>query len=68
MIKLKKCFCYSATEIINFDSSQPSTSIQIRLSDGSRLTGRFNLTHTIGDLRLFITTYVTLTNYLFRFD
>ncbi|KAJ6596469.1 Thioredoxin [Pseudolycoriella hygida] len=45
-----------AKEIINLDSSQPTTSIQIRLSDGSRLTGRFNLSHTIADLRLFITT------------
>lgn len=40
------------------DATQPSTTIQIRLSDGSRLTGRFNLSHTIADLRLFITTYV----------
>jgi len=45
-----------ANEVIHMDPNQPNTTIQIRLSDGSRLTGRFNLSHTIGDLRLFITT------------
>lgn len=30
--------------------------MQIRLSDGSRLTAKFNLTSTVGDLRRFIST------------
>ncbi|XP_026466888.1 NSFL1 cofactor p47-like isoform X2 [Ctenocephalides felis] len=38
------------------DESSPSTNIQVRLSDGSRLSGRFNHSHTIGDLRRYITT------------
>eukprot|EP01125_Pyxidicula_operculata_P013206 TRINITY_DN4367_c0_g3_i1.p1 TRINITY_DN4367_c0_g3~~TRINITY_DN4367_c0_g3_i1.p1 ORF type:complete len:348 (+),score=121.32 TRINITY_DN4367_c0_g3_i1:534-1577(+) len=33
------------------DSSQPVTTIQIRLHDGSKLVAKFNLTHTVGDIR-----------------
>ena len=36
------------------DESQPSTSLQIRLADGSRMVAKFNLTHTVGDIRRFI--------------
>jgi len=36
------------------DMSQPNTSIQIRLADGTRLVCRMNLTHTVGDIRNFI--------------
>eukprot|EP00884_Botryococcus_braunii_P023028 jgi/Botrbrau1/9409/Bobra.0252s0034.1 len=36
------------------DESAPSASIQLRLSDGSRMVARFNLTHTVGDIRRFI--------------
>ncbi|KAG8808900.1 hypothetical protein FRC17_003717 [Serendipita sp. 399] len=36
------------------DMSAPTTSIQIRLADGTRLISRMNLTHTIGDIRGFI--------------
>ncbi|XP_073124091.1 plant UBX domain-containing protein 3-like [Henckelia pumila] len=36
------------------DDTQPSTSIQLRLADGTRLIGRFNSYHTIGDVRGFI--------------
>lgn len=36
------------------DDSQPTTQVQIRLADGSRLVGRFNHTHTIADLRTYI--------------
>ncbi|XP_055315280.1 NSFL1 cofactor p47 [Sitodiplosis mosellana] len=43
-----------ANENLNVDASQPTTSIQIRLADGSRLSGRFNLTHTINDLRAYV--------------
>eukprot|EP00163_Fabomonas_tropica_P007249 TRINITY_DN1696_c0_g1_i2.p1 TRINITY_DN1696_c0_g1~~TRINITY_DN1696_c0_g1_i2.p1 ORF type:complete len:342 (-),score=89.83 TRINITY_DN1696_c0_g1_i2:361-1386(-) len=36
------------------DDSKPTTSIQIRLSDGTRIKGKFNLDQTVGDLRKFI--------------
>ena len=36
------------------DESQPTTSIQIRLTDGSRLIGKFNHTHTVAHVRAFI--------------
>ncbi|ETN64499.1 NSFL1 cofactor p47 [Anopheles darlingi] len=45
-----------ATDQLAVDSSQPTTGLQIRLADGSRLSARFNQTHTINDVRTFITT------------
>lgn len=36
------------------DESLPITSLQIRLSDGTRLVARFNTSNTIRDLRAFI--------------
>ena len=30
---------------------EPATSLQIRLADGSKLTGRFNLTQTVQDVK-----------------
>lgn len=36
------------------DASQPTTSIQIRLADGSRQVAKFNHSHTVGDLRQFV--------------
>ncbi|KAI7903254.1 uncharacterized protein BX663DRAFT_507992 [Cokeromyces recurvatus] len=36
------------------NESQPTTSIQIRLGDGSKLVAKLNHTHTIGDIRQFI--------------
>lgn len=36
------------------DQTQPTTSVQIRLADGTRMPCRMNLTHTVGDLRSFI--------------
>eukprot|EP00252_Welwitschia_mirabilis_P010969 TRINITY_DN2469_c0_g2_i1.p1 TRINITY_DN2469_c0_g2~~TRINITY_DN2469_c0_g2_i1.p1 ORF type:complete len:252 (-),score=47.17 TRINITY_DN2469_c0_g2_i1:197-952(-) len=36
------------------DESKPVTSIQIRLSDGTRMVGRFNYHHTVADIRAFI--------------
>ncbi|KAK9832744.1 hypothetical protein WJX81_007147 [Elliptochloris bilobata] len=36
------------------EEGQPSTSIQLRLADGSRMVARFNLSHTVGDIRRFI--------------
>ncbi|XP_020894352.1 NSFL1 cofactor p47 [Exaiptasia diaphana] len=40
---------------VNFDQSKPSTSIQIRLADGTRLVSKFNHDQTVGDVRAFIT-------------
>ncbi|KAF9933881.1 hypothetical protein FBU30_004049 [Linnemannia zychae] len=39
---------------LQIDETQPVTSIQIRLADGSRMVARFNHTHTINDIRGFI--------------
>lgn len=36
------------------DDSKPVTSIQLRLSDGTRMVSRFNLDHTVADIRAFI--------------
>ncbi|XP_052488202.1 plant UBX domain-containing protein 4 isoform X1 [Gossypium raimondii] len=36
------------------DESLPSTSIQLRLADGTRMVARFNLHNTVGDIRSFI--------------
>ncbi|KAL1991894.1 hypothetical protein VTN49DRAFT_5202 [Thermomyces lanuginosus] len=38
----------------NVDESQPTVTLQIRLGDGTRLTSRFNTTHTIGDVYDFV--------------
>ncbi|PNF14314.1 NSFL1 cofactor p47 [Cryptotermes secundus] len=45
-----------AKNSVSLDSSQPVTTVQIRLADGSRLLGQFNHSHTIADVRRFITT------------
>ena len=39
------------------DEARPTTSIQIRLHDGSRMVARFNLHHTVADIRRFIQAY-----------
>ncbi|TFK35804.1 hypothetical protein BDQ12DRAFT_611172 [Crucibulum laeve] len=36
------------------DQTKPTTSIQIRLADGTRIVSRMNLTHTVADIRNFI--------------
>ncbi|KFM76177.1 NSFL1 cofactor p47, partial [Stegodyphus mimosarum] len=43
-----------AQQSLNIDESQPVTSVQIRLADGSRLTMKANYTHTVGDVRRFL--------------
>ncbi|KRT82143.1 hypothetical protein AMK59_3770, partial [Oryctes borbonicus] len=43
-----------ARQLVNLDSSQPTTNLQIRLADGSRLIGQFNNNHTVGQVRSFI--------------
>ncbi|KAG9044809.1 hypothetical protein FS837_007520 [Tulasnella sp. UAMH 9824] len=44
----------SLTTKFEVDMSAPTTSVQIRLADGTRLVARMNLTHTVGDIRGFI--------------
>ncbi|KAJ6801383.1 putative plant UBX domain-containing protein 4 [Iris pallida] len=39
---------------LSVDGSLPSTSIQLRLADGTRMVARFNYQHTFGDIRAFI--------------
>lgn len=41
---------------LNVDTNNPVTTIQIRLADGQNIREQFNLTHTVGDIRRFITT------------
>lgn len=36
------------------DNTLPSTSIQLRLADGTRMVAHFNLHHTVSDIRAFI--------------
>lgn len=45
-----------AKKQLNLDESKPVTTLQIRLADGTVVKAQFNLTHTIMDLRRFITT------------
>uniref|UniRef100_T1JGY3 Uncharacterized protein n=1 Tax=Strigamia maritima TaxID=126957 RepID=T1JGY3_STRMM len=40
---------------VKVDSDQPTTNVQIRLADGSRITAGLNHTHTVGDLYAYIT-------------
>ncbi|CAN8003873.1 unnamed protein product [Ixodes hexagonus] len=44
----------AAQQAVSVDESQPSTTVQIRLSDGSRLMARLNHSHTVGDIRKYI--------------
>jgi UBX domain-containing protein 1 len=39
---------------VSVDESQPTTSLQIRLYDGTRLVAKFNHTNTIADIRNFV--------------
>ncbi|KAG4076606.1 hypothetical protein HA402_001893 [Bradysia odoriphaga] len=44
----------TANEQLNVNTNQPTTMIQVRLADGSRLSARFNHTHTVSDIRSYI--------------
>lgn len=44
----------SSTLAFSVDETLPSTSIQLRLADGTRMVSRFNVHHTVGDIRNFI--------------
>jgi len=52
--ELAKNYEEQAQTALNLNDSEPVTMLQIRLADGSRLTGRFNHSHTVGDIRRFI--------------
>ena len=45
-----------AKQNLSIDSTQPTTNIQIRLADGTRLIGQFNHLHTVGHIRSYIIT------------
>ncbi|KAK3719414.1 hypothetical protein QZH41_015661, partial [Actinostola sp. cb2023] len=45
----------SVPAIVSYDQSKPTTSIQLRLADGTRLVSKFNPSQTVGDIRAFIT-------------
>ncbi|KAI6024260.1 hypothetical protein EDC04DRAFT_3117190 [Pisolithus marmoratus] len=40
--------------LFSVDQTQPTTTVQVRLADGTRLPCRMNHTHTVGDIRNFI--------------
>ena len=42
--------------LFQVSSDAPQTNIQIRLDDGSRLVATLNHTHTVADLRRYVTT------------
>uniref|UniRef100_A0A1D1YZ14 UBA and UBX domain-containing protein At4g15410 n=1 Tax=Anthurium amnicola TaxID=1678845 RepID=A0A1D1YZ14_9ARAE len=44
----------SSSAGLSVDDSLPSTSVQLRLADGTRMVARFNYHHTVGDIRSFI--------------
>ncbi|KAK5648817.1 hypothetical protein RI129_003709 [Pyrocoelia pectoralis] len=43
-----------AKQKLSVDTSQPTTNIQIRLANGTRLIGQFNHVHTVGHIRSYI--------------
>lgn len=40
---------------VNVDTNKPVTTLQIRLADGKRMVAKFNLSHTVADIRSHIT-------------
>ncbi|KAJ6832332.1 plant UBX domain-containing protein 4-like [Iris pallida] len=50
----------SAAGPLVVDDSLPTTSIQLRLADGTRTVARFNTHHTVGDIRVFIDNHTSL--------
>lgn len=50
----KKAGEAAAREQIPLSEGAPSTNIQFRLADGTRLVARFNQTHTVGDLHTYV--------------
>lgn len=52
-----------AKKELDLDTSKPTTTLQIRLADGSVVKAQFNLSHTVADLRRYIITYPFITKY-----
>jgi hypothetical protein len=48
----------TASASTGVDASAPTTSIQIRLSNGQRLVAQFNVTQSVGDVYEFVRAYV----------
>ena len=48
------------------DENQPLTEIRIRLGNGKTVIGKFNLTHTIGDIKNYVSQLTNLP--LFQFE
>lgn len=46
----------AAAEAAKINADQPTTNVQVRLADGSRIVVKLNHSHTVGDLRVYITT------------
>ncbi|CAG2236766.1 NSFL1 cofactor p47-like [Mytilus edulis] len=46
----------AALREVSINTSQPTTNIQIRLADGTRLTAKLNHSHTVRDIRRYIVT------------
>ncbi|XP_077547946.1 NSFL1 cofactor p47-like isoform X2 [Haemaphysalis longicornis] len=46
----------NAKEGVHLNEALPTTNIQIRLSDGTKLVAQMNHTHTVGDIRKYIVT------------
>lgn len=44
----------SGTAQVSVDDSQPTVQLRVTLGDGTRLTSRFNTSHTIGDVYSFV--------------
>lgn len=44
----------AAREALKVDESQPTSSVQIRLPDGSRMVVKVNHGHTVGDVRTYL--------------
>lgn len=44
----------AAESVLTVDESRPTTRVQVRLTDGTRLVARLNADHTVGQLREFV--------------
>lgn len=58
----------ASTDVLHVDSSQPTTQVQVRLTDGQRLVAKLNHTHTVADLRRYIEAYVSYATILTYFS
>lgn len=56
-----------AKKDLDLDVSKPTTTLQIRLADGSVVKAQFNLSHTVADIRRYIITYPLMRTFLMIF-